>query len=268
MSIFEYTEYKLFVRARIASMPKGGHGEFQRLAAELRMHPTRISHIFKGEIDLTLEQGAHLCRYWGLSQLESEYFILLLQISRAGTKELKTLLKTQADEIRSRAKKIVNRVPRDRILSESEKALFYSNWFYSGIRLFCSVSEYQTLDSISDYFGFSREQTREVLDFLVSTGLCVETDGVYSMGAKRTHLESTSLLISRHHANWRLKAIASHENLSDRELSYTLPVSISKKDQAVLRELLIQTITKFQAAVTASEPPEMVACLNIDWFEF
>jgi len=74
--------------------------------------------------------------------------------------------------------------------------------------------------------------------------------------------------VTRHHANWRLKALGRHEHLSERELAYTVPVSISKADQKVLREMLIQTIVKFQETVTASEPSEILACLNIDWIEF
>lgn len=268
MTIFEFDDYKAFLRVRVASMPRKGRGELQRLSKEIGMHSTRISHVFNGDVHFTVEQGAELCTFWGLSQIESEYFIVLLQIARAGNKSLKGILKTQALELKKRSEQLVNRVPRDRNLSESERALFYSNWFYSGIRLLTSIEGFQTLDAISERMEFSREQTREILDFLVSSGLCIETDGKYSMAAKRTHLEASSLLVNRHHSNWRLKALKRHEKLSERELAYTVPVSINRADQRVLRELLIETITKFQERVTASEPPEMLACLNIDWFEF
>lgn len=248
-------------------MPKGGRGEFNKMAQALRMHTTRVSQIFNGDMNLTVEQAADLCRYWGLAQSEAEFFLLLVQLERAGSQEARAIYKRQIDSTRARSKDLRERVSIERALSESERAIFYSSWFYSAARLLTSIEEFQTLDAISERLQQPRDRMREVLDFLVSTGLCIEEDGRYSMGPKTTHVEASSPLSLRHHSNWRLRAIQRQEKIGQNELTYTCPVSINRKDQAKLRELLIQTIQDFLKTVTESEPPEMVACLLIDWFE-
>jgi len=267
LPIFQHSDYKAYVLERIEAMPKSGRGEFQKISQTLSMHSTRVSHIFRGDMHLTIEQAAGLCRYWGMAQVEAEYFLVLVQLARAGTEDTRKILKGQAQAIRARSKELVTRVPQDRVLTESEKGIFYSSWQYSATRLLTSIDEFQTLESLATRLEVTRERMREILDFLVETGLCVVKNERYQMGPKTTHLESNSPLIARHHANWRLKALSRHEKLSVRELAYTCPVSLNKKDQEALRELLVQTVQSFLKTVTASEPSDMVACLTIDWFE-
>lgn len=267
MSLFSGEDYKSFLRERIEQMPRRGHGELQRISTELKMHPTRVSQVVNGDMHFTVEQAAGLCRYLGLGQLETEYFVVLLQLARAGTEEARKLFRRQAQGIRERSKELVNRVPREKELDESEKAIFYSSWHYIGAHVLCSMEQYQTIDTLAAALAQPRERVKQIMDFLVATGLCVLEKERYKVGPKTTHLEATSPLVQRHHANWRLKAIHRHEALTSRELAYTCPVSLRREDQAALRELLVNTIQAFLKTVTESEPPDTAACLTIDWFE-
>ena len=63
-----------------------------------------------------------------------------------------------------------------------------------------------------------------------------------------------------------MKALARHENIGEDELIYSCPVSVKKEDLGQIRELLTATIEQFLKRVVASDPPEILACLNIDWF--
>ena len=56
-------------------------------------------------------------------------------------------------------------------------------------------------------------------------------------------------------------------NLSNEELMFTCPASLSHKNFQKLREELVQFIKKFYATIEDPETEEL-ACLNIDWFEF
>jgi len=85
------------------------------------------------------------------------------------------------------------------------------------------------------------------------------------MGPQRTHLESTSPLIQKHHSNWRLKALQRSDSLDPEELMYTSPVSLSREDFKIIREDLVLMIKKVLDRVHPS-PAEEVACLNIDFF--
>lgn len=269
VSVFEFDDYKKYLKARIRQMPKGGRGELQKISAFLRIHSTRFSHVFHGNEDLTLEQGIGLTRYLGLGELEADYFMVLLQLAKAGSEELRQFFIQKKTHIQDRAAQLVERLPSDRKLSESEKAIFYSNWFYSAVRLACSLSTTRTsVDTLAERFSIPREKVSEALEFLVATGLCVEdADGHIRSGPKSTHLEARSPLVSRLHANWRIKAMERHPVLPAEELAFTSPISIEKKDLAVIRELLIQMIEK-ATAYADTKKADSLYCINVDLFAF
>lgn len=267
MTVFEFTEYKRYVEKRLRFMPGRGRGEFRKIADQLRMHPTMVSQVFKGDKNLTREQALELCNYFGLGELETEYFLALVDLERAGSEKLKMRIKKQIDSIKAQSLKLTNRLPSETRLTEEARAIFYSSWQYSGIRLLTSVEGYNDLDQIAEYFGISKAKAGKIIDFLVHTGLCISDDGRLKMGPKQTHIEADSPLIQRHHSNWRIKAMQRYESLTESELCYTGPMSVSNDDFSKIRELLVQLIQGTTRIATTSRE-EKLACLNIDWFEF
>jgi uncharacterized protein (TIGR02147 family) len=268
MRIFEAKSYKDFLRTRISTMPHRGRGELLKLSEAVRVHATRLSHILKGDMHFTPEQACLVAKHFGLSELETEFFLTLLQRERAGSKDLEVFFEKQLVQLRQKAQQLVHRVKRDRELSAQERAEFYSEWTYSAVRMLSSVKQYQSVDAIAEYLKLPREKIRRILDFLLATGLCIEADGTFKMGPQVTHLEANSPYAVRHHQNWRLKAMHRHEQLSARELAYTAPVSINARDQLVIRDMLMDTIQNFLKTVRQSSPEDKVACLTLDWFEF
>ena len=67
MGIFEYNDYKLFVRNRIREMARAGRGQYQKMALHLRVHPTLVSQIFRGVRDLTPEQASEVAVFLELN---------------------------------------------------------------------------------------------------------------------------------------------------------------------------------------------------------
>lgn len=268
MTVFEFEEYKSYLKERLRQMPKGGRGELQKISKHLRMHSTRFSHVFHGHEHLTLEQGIGLASYLGLNELESEYFMVILQLAKAGTTELRAFFEKKRKQLHDRSTQLAERLPSERKLTDSEKAIFYSNWFYSAIRLSCSLPEAQNVDTLSQRFSIPRDKASEALDFLLATGLCVRgAGGAIRMGPKSTHLEARSPLVSRLHSNWRIKAMERHPALSADELAFTSPMSIEAKDVAAIREVLLQMIEK-AAAHADTDQADALYCLNVDWFRF
>lgn len=267
MDIFNYDDYKHYVRDRVVQMPSGGRGEWTKLAQALRIHSTRMSHIFKGSEHLTLEQGFELTRILGLRTAESDFFMDLLQFAKAGTADLKKYYEKKLKDSLVRSQELKTRLPSDRILKDQERAIFYSNWYYSAIRLSTSLPGDHTVDSIARKFSLPKGLVSEVVHFLLATGLCVEKNGKLSMGPSATHLESTSPLISRLHSNWRLKAIEGYLNLGDHGLAYTGPMSIRSRDAAEIRKILVKAIED-AARYSEIDPADSLYCLNVDFFAF
>jgi uncharacterized protein (TIGR02147 family) len=267
MVIFEFKNYKNFVNKRIAEMPKGGRGQYRKMANFLAVNSVIVSQIFKGDRQLSIEQTCELSEFFGLSDLESQYFIALVEYERAGSSKLRAVKQKLIAELLERSQDLKHRLKQDKQLTEEAKAIFYSNWYYSGIRLLSSVKNFNSPDSISSYFDLPLSTVNRVLDFLVQTGLCKLENGHYKMGPKSTHLESSSPLVTRHHMNWRVKGMEKMGNISQEELFLSLPASLSEKAMKEIRAELVKTIERITEFIdTASE--DQLACLNIDFFKF
>jgi uncharacterized protein (TIGR02147 family) len=265
MAVFIYTDYRLFLRSHFKSLPKAGRGQINKIASYVGMNSTLVSQILSGQKDFTLEQGQLVAEYLGLTDLESDYFLLLLQMERAGNKKLKDYFRKKIVETQEASLEIKNRITTERTLSEQDRAIFYSSWIYSAVRLYCSIGDGKTVDEICEHFHLERSKTLETLSFLTSCNLCMQDGSIYKLGSQKTHLEQGSPYLPRHYANWRLKAIQRSENLEKHELMFTAPFSIHKKDFELLREEFLQIIKKLYSQVETTNPQD-VACINIDLF--
>ncbi|MES2856084.1 MAG: TIGR02147 family protein [Bdellovibrionota bacterium] len=264
--VFEYFDYRKYLKDHIDSLPKGGRGQLTQIAKHLNTSSVLVSYVFNGTRDFSSEQAIEVAEYLGLLELESDYFCLLVQLSRAGSAKLENKIKRQLAKVRVEAQHLKSRVVQDLELTEEARARFYSNWYYSGIRLASSIEGLNTVDALSNHFKLPRPRVREVLEFLVQYGLCTEKNGEYTMGGRRTHLESTSPLISRHHANWRIKAFENFEDLAPEEIFYTGPMAVSKEAMAEVRKDIANLIDRMVKTVGDSKSEEL-ACLNIDFFK-
>ena len=266
MSIFNHKSVNAYLKEYISHLPKKGRGEISKIASHLKVSTTLISHILSEKKTLTLEQADSLIEYLGLMNLEQDYFINLVQMERAGTTSLKKYWSKKLTEIKEASLKLSQRVKIDKVLSHEEKSIFYSSPLYSAIRLFTSVGgKGKSLGEICDRFDLPKARVATILSFLVESGLCIEKNGLYFLGAQKTHLDNQSPHLPKHLSSWRNRAIYHSENISDKELMYSAPVSLSVEDFDKLREEMANFIKKFVERVQAS-PAEEIACFNLDFF--
>jgi uncharacterized protein (TIGR02147 family) len=266
MRISDFKDYRVFIRHRIEQLPRKGHGQFKKMADFLGIQTSMLSQIMAGHREMNAESASLLCEFFGLSDLESDIFLCLVQLARAGNPRLRTQLERQLKALYVQNEKIEKRIPKERELDESTKSVFYSQWYYSGIRLATALDGCNTVEAISDRLQLPRALVTRVLEFLVNNGLCVQNDEKLSYGPQSTHVSAESPLVTRHHANWRLKTMEGFEGLGPSELLFTSPVAVSRKDAEVIRRKLLDTIDEW-AKIADRSPSEKLMCLNIDWIE-
>lgn len=266
MSLFLEVNYRDYLKKWMSRLPKRGHGELTRMAIAIGVHQTLMSLVLKGDRDLSPEQAFDLSQYLEHSDVETDYFMLLVQFGRAGNHRYKNALLSKIEKLRRESLVLSKRVQQNRTLTETQRNTIYSSWLYSAIRLFTSLgSAGVTAEDVQAKFHISRQRSVELLSYLVSTGLVSQVEDRYKMENVKTFLEQGSPHFLKHHANWRLRAIDRADNLSQKELMFTSPVSISLDDFDRLREELAEFIKKFLQTVHSSRE-EDIACLNIDFF--
>lgn len=266
MDVFEFENYRTFVKKRLENAPKGGHGQALKIAKAIGISTTLMSQILNGQREMTPEQGSLLCEYFGLGVTETEYFLLLVQRERAGNQSLKKILDRQIDRIRESAKKVSSRLNVTKVISDEDKAVFYSEWYYSAVRQLTAIPGFENAESISDHLKIPAKIVNETLNFLIQTGLCIEENGRIRIGPSKTHIDSDSPFVKMHHTNWRYKALEFIKYSYPEKLHYSSPLTLSKKDCEKVRMRLLSAIEDVGKIVDPS-PSEDLMCLNVDWFK-
>lgn len=264
MNIFDFSDYKAYVNHRIAMLPKKGRGEYQKLAGLLGTHSSMISHVFKGEAHLSVEQALKIAGHYFLNELETDAFVTMIQKDRAGDRPTKAYFQQKLKNLHERHLDLSERVDSRQALSEADQSQFYSQWYYLGVQILTSIEGFQNPAAIAAHLRLPPERVLEALDFLVRTGLCVRSGEEYRVGITRTYVKRDSPLVSRHHANWRTRVLQQFPDIQNEELVFTCPTSISRRDFAQIREKIAQFIEDFNKTIAPSKDEEF-ACLNIDW---
>ena len=265
ITIFDFQDFRDFIRAYLAALPKRGYGQSRKHSVYLGVHTTLISQILKGQKAFTLEQAVQTCDFLSLSEIETDYFLLLVQWDRAGSVPLKKNLQRQMKALHQQSRDLSKRLVAKAKFSDEEKAVFYSDWLYSALRQLCAIEGFQSVEALANHVKISKKKVKEVMQFLVRVGMCKGSDGHLTVGPTSTHLESDSPWISMHHLNWRQKTVESLHDEFHSQLHYTAPMTLSLSDAEKIREMIAQFLESIDRVVEPS-PSEILCCLNIDWF--
>lgn len=264
MQVFDFDDFLAFLKARLKVSPNQGRGEVSRIARSLKTNSTTVSLILHGKRTISVEQALKLANYLGLTNLEKEYFMCLVQKDRAGTSELRDFYHQQIIQIKEKALRLTNRVANEKVLSPEDKARFYSSWHFTAIRNLIAIPGCESPEEIAKYLGLKMTVVAEILEFLIGCGLCIRTSQSYAVGPKATHLDDSSPFIRQHHTNWRLKNLDRVGALTGSELMYTGPMSLSQKDATILKSRILKLIEE-AVSIVRDSPSEELRCLTIDW---
>jgi uncharacterized protein (TIGR02147 family) len=267
VSVFDFMDYKAYIQAWIATRPSRGRGEKGRIADAISCHSTYISQVLQGSAHLSLEQASSLNDYIGHNLQESRFFLLLLNRERAGNRSLKRHFELQIQEILEARTALRNRVEVKRTLDEKDQTTYYSSWIYAAVHMLVSMPDFQSKEALANQLQVPPQKISEVLSFLISAGLVQESGGRMRAGNATIHLGDNSPLISKHHTNWRLKAIQSMDIPHLHDLHYSSVGTINEKDLPKIRSILVKAIEEIRSVVKASAPEDTLFCYDLDLFK-
>jgi uncharacterized protein (TIGR02147 family) len=263
-SIFDYEDYRKYLVHALQDRQEAGARS--RLAEALHCQPAFISRVLNNkDAHFSLEHGISINQFFGHSDQEAHYFMLLLQYGRAGSKQLENYYLGQMREVQEKRLVIADRLQVKQTLSSEDQMTYYSAWYYSAVHMAVMVPELQTKTALATYFKLPLPLMTECLDFLESVGFVDLKDGKYKIGAQRLHLPEASPLISKHHTNWRMKAIQSFDRKSKEDLFYSGPMSISEEDARKIRERILALLEEIEPVIKASKEEGLFA-MNLDLF--
>lgn len=266
MKIYEFLDYKLFIRRIIEQRPTLGRGAIKKMASVLRVHPSLISQILSGTKDFSVEQANDLAMFFNLTEEETEYFLCLVGIERAGTTRLKIFLQNKRDRLIKSRSNAVQSPSATRVSKDFDSSKFYSNWCYSAIHLLTGIPKFQKVEAISEYLKLPLGKVQEAIDYLSDLGMVEENDGLVRRIGDQDHERHEGSNAVRHHINWRLRALERLHKEQSEEQFLTMPIRMSHSDRKNLQTMISEFVSKLKVTVEPSMA-EGVSMVTIDLFD-
>lgn len=250
MNIFEAVSYKQFLRHHIRAI--GRRGYITELSAAAGCTQSYFSQVLHGKPEITPDQALALGEALGLPEIEAEYFLLLVQHSRASTPKLKAHLAEKMRETAARRLSTESAVAAtsDGAAEEASRDFYYASWRPSAVHILTACEVYQRPAAIAAHLDLPVREVEGILARLVEYGLVKQKGGLYQHAGKNLHLPTASLHNRLNHLNWRLRALA--EPAVGEGIHYSSAFAISRADWGSLREKLLRFIGEQRKEIAAS----------------
>ena len=265
VEVFDFKDYKPYLEKTLELRAEHQKGQKSKLAQFIGCNPAYLSQILNGITDLSPEQAQATNAFLGHTPLESRFFLNLVLLSRSGTKELKSFYEGELKQQLQERRDLKNRFQSNRTLSEVDQARYYSSWYYAAIHVAVSLAHLRSKTQISQALDIPLATVGSALEFLVQMGLLKMHGSEYRQGEVSLYLGSDSGFLTKHHTNWRMKAIQSLDHVSEEDLHYSGVITCSEDDSEKIKEILIQAVGKIRETVKKSGD-ETLRVYNVDFF--
>lgn len=266
--LFSYQNTGKLLKSFISTQPQKGRGLVKTLAELLGVASPQVSQFLSGVKTVTVDQAYLIAKYFSWSELEVEYWMALVDFERANHHEVKKHFQKKLEKIKKDSLTISKVVGQATELNDKDKGRFYSSWIFSAVRLYCSIGSGKRITEIHQAFvEFEPIELNEVIEFLLQTQLLHKNGLLYEMGTARTFVPKGSPFLKQHQSNWRLRALERAHVITDEELMFTAPMSISAAGFKKIRKDLQAWIQKISEELAGYGDAEEVVCLNLDLFK-
>ena len=148
--------YREFLRARMHMRREGQRGMLAELARAARVHPTMITHVFKGEAELSPEHALRVAAHLGLDEEETDRLINMVMLERAGTEEARRYFRSRIERQDSR---------------RVDRAELFSDWLPGALSLAMDDQVGETIASLAEALHANEKAVGEALSSLERHGL-------------------------------------------------------------------------------------------------
>jgi uncharacterized protein (TIGR02147 family) len=262
--VFDFSDYKAYLSFKVGprSQRRGIKGA---LAKHLGIQPTFVSQVLYGKAHFSLEHAEQLADFFGLNTEEKNYFMLLVQKDRAGSRALQHYYAQQISALLQSRLNLTKRLGAIHTLSTEIQAVYYSSWVYAAIHMAVTIPKLQSPMTISKFLNLPLKKVFEVLTYLADHGLIERSGESFLPGKKQIRLGNQSQNIIKHHTHWRHQAIESLDREQISDLHYSGVVTLSEKDMIRLKERILDFINECVTEIRTSKEEELCV-FNIDFF--
>jgi len=265
VNIINFIDYKEFLRSLVdeRGVKRGFQSELAEAAGCQRAY---LSQVLRSNVHLTPEHACNMAHFLGLDHFETEYFLTLVDLGRAGSPRLQQRHKTKLERIKLEAESFAKRLKESSLPSAEAQALYYSSWHWGAIHMLVGIPQMQMPKAIAKQLNLPIDHVMEILRGLKSMGLItMENDRWISTGSN-LHVPKDSPLNGVNHQNWRSIAVQDSQNINSEGIHYTSAFTVSKQDYEKLKTMLLKFIDNQRSIIGPSACEELV-CFTCDLFK-
>lgn len=268
ISILDYVNYKEFLNDRLDEIDGTGRGARSRMSKSIGCQTAYTAQVLSGNAHFSLEQADSICTFLGLDAFQSDYFFNLIQHARAGTPALKKRILSRIQEAQNSRKDLSKRLSLEDSSFAPFQMEYYSSWLFGAAHALISLETIKTENDLAKRLNIPLSRCAQVVDFLIKARVVKKVAETGLQVSKTSiHLPAKSLLINKHHMNWRLKAMQSLETHSEDDFHYSSVISLNKQSKELLHEKILKFIEGFKKEVAASKDETEVISFNLDYFK-
>jgi uncharacterized protein (TIGR02147 family) len=265
MNIFKCLEYRDILEEKIHQYNEK-RGYLTQLALAAHCQKSYLTLVRQKKVHFTLEHGMALCEYWEFSDLETDYFLELINFERAGLSSLKEKIRKRLVQLRKSNEDLSQRFAQPKPQNSTVELAYYGNWYMSAIHVMVNIPRFQMAPSIAVHLGLPTDTVKRGLEKLLELGFVKFVDGRWLPGHGSLHLPRESPATSMNHQNWRMRAILDSHNDESNGLHYTAVQTLKVSDFEKIKEM-IQQFLDHQRKIVVDSPEEELAVLCFDWFQ-
>lgn len=264
--IYEYRSYKAYISDRCAHNKLSE--SLTKLCLACHMQLSYLSKCLRSKTQITRDQAFLMTEFWGLSEKEAQYFLLLVDYDRSANSKYRSHLQKQIDVYQREASDLKGRVQIQTVTPTAAFDVTYnSSWIWPYIHFLTSIPECQTLKKICEKAEISADLCQFYLQELQKQNL-IQKKGehwIYETGAH--HLDKTSPLILSYHHSVRQRTsteMVRKNHLQTDNLHVSNIQTLSQHDAMKIRKLLLEFIEK-SAKIAGPSTPEKTLFFACDF---
>lgn len=272
MDIFERDRYVDILKL-MAEKNSGVRGYNSRLSEAASCHSSHLSHVLCERAHLTPDQALAIADFWELPELQSDYFLCLVEWERAGTERLRIKVKRRMDEIRRDAERFHGRSAarddKERIeLSLVDATTYCSHWYYCIVHCLLEIPRFRTVQSLSSHLNLPLHVTESTLKSLERMELAHFDEESLEWRSSRSVKHTVSGdLRTLMNSSQRLFSSYRRELNNKDDLVITMIGALQDSETARAREILLQAFTDISKLKTTDQGPTpegaLMICLDL-----
>ncbi len=252
--VFEFIEYKRYLSTRVHEV----RGNLTSFAEAARCQPSYLSRVCSSKIQLTQDHAFRLCKHWGFTIEERDYFMDLVDMDRAADIGLREAIHHRLLAAQALHSNLQTRTSRPAANLNQTNIIYHSQWIYAAIHYLTSTQLFKTVSQISKRLWLSEPIVSEVLNQLEEWELVRRSGTSFEFNGGASHIAKASPVLPIFHGNWRTKATQDSQNPRTDGLHFTNLQTVSKADFERLKQIAANFVESTIEVAGPSAPEDLV----------